>query len=707
MGRWTITLGLAAALTGGVMAPARAQDDLVLETINVEGQAGTGFLDAGAPAALKGTAPILASPQSVSIVTEHELTVRNVQTDSQALTYTTGVFAQPFGGTENQQNPFFVIRGFSTAFGGSYVDGLVSPVNYRYEPYGIASYEVLRGPSSTLFGQSDAGGLVNRRSKLPPVAPLRQVELEAGNFDRWVGAADLGGPIDAEGRFLYRLTGLWRDADAPIDYDFGLTQPNDRRYIAPALTARLGDRTSLTLLGSYLKDEAGQESVYRRPDGDITRISLNPPGYGVWNQEQYAAGYLLEHDFENGLGFDQALRYSHMTGSILGVYQGEHLPDGRTLTRFVDGSDEERSDFAVDTRLGGDFVTGPVRHAAIGGIDYQTSDDEMDFLGGTAPDLDLLDPDYSVAFPDDVAPYISNRYRGEVLGLYLQDQMVWNDFWLTVGVRHDRSKTKTEDLLYGSPTQEVTDEATTWRAGLAYIFDSGIAPYASYSESFLPQSGVAPAGEAFVPTEGRQVEAGVRYQPAGSDLLMSAAVFDIVKQNVPTPASTPECPFCEVQTGEVRSRGVELQANGSLGAVDFTAAHAYTDTEVTEAGPDAAGFDTTGNQLPLAPEHLVSLWADYGFEAGAAAGLTVGGGVRYVGATFADAANTIENDAYTLVDAAIRYDLGRAAPKLEGAALALNVTNLFGTDYQTCFTAFRDCTTGAPRTVIGSLTYQV
>ena len=79
--------------------------------------------------------------------------------------------------------------------------------------------------------------------------------------------------------------------------------------------------------------------------------------------------------------------------------------------------------------------------------------------------------------------------------------------------------------------------------------------------------------------------------------------------------------------------------------------------------------------------------------------------MRYVGATFADAANTIENDAYTLVDAAIRYDLGRAAPKLEGAALALNVTDLFGTDYQTCFTAFRDCTNGAPRTVIGSLTY--
>lgn len=700
------TLAVAASLAGGAVATASAQEGLLLDTITVQGAGSVGLVNTATPAALKSAAPILATPQSVSIVTRHELTVRNVQTDSQALTYATGVFAQPFGGTENQQNPFFTIRGFSSAFGGSFVDGLVSPVNYRYEPYGIESYEVLRGPSSTLFGQADPGGLVNRRSKLPPPEPLHEVQLEAGSFARWQGAVDLGGPIDPAGRFLFRLTGLLRDADAPIDYDFGLAQPNDRQFIAPALTASLGERTTLTLLGSYLHDEAGQESVYRQPDGTLSHVSLNPPGYGVWHQEQYAAGYLLSHEFEGGLELDQALRYSHMTGSILGVYQGELLPDGRTVTRFTDGNDEQRSDFAVDTRLGGSFVTGAVTHAAVAGIDYQASDDRMTFLGGTAPDLDILDPDYGTPFPDDAAPYIAERYRGEVVGLYLQDQMRWEKLWLTLGVRHDWSETRTDDELYGAPSQTVNDEATTWRAGLAYVLDSGIAPYVSYAESFLPQSGVDPEGTAFVPTTGRQVEAGVRYQPPGRDALFSAAVYDIVKQNVPTSASTPDCPFCQTQTGEIRSRGVELQATGSLAGFEFTAAYAYNDAEITEAGPDAAGVDVTGNAVPLAPAHLASLWADYTLASGPGAGLTVGGGVRYVGTTFADDANTIENDPYTLVDAALRYDFGTTFPAYDGVMLALNVTNLFGTDYQTCFTAFADCTNGAPRTVIGSLTYR-
>ena len=249
------------------------------------------------------------------------------------------------------------------------------------------------------------------------------------------------------------------------------------------------------------------------------------------------------------------------------------------------------------------------------------------------------------------------------------------------------------------------DEATTWRAGLAYVLDSGLAPYVSSAESFLPQAGVDPEGVAFVPTTGRQVEAGVRYQLPGHDALFSAAVYDIRKKNVPTSASTPDCPFCQAQTGEIRSRGLELQAAGSFAGLEFTAAYAYNDAEITRSGPDAAGVDYTGNAVPLAPAHLVSFWADYTLDSGPAAGLTLGGGVRHVGSTFADDANTIENDPYTLADAAaLRPWGGCAGTRRRGAGL--NVTNLFGTDYQTCFTAFADCTNGAPRTVIGSLIYQ-
>ena len=250
------------------------------------------------------------------------------------------------------------------------------------------------------------------------------------------------------------------------------------------------------------------------------------------------------------------------------------------------------------------------------------------------------------------------------------------------------------------------DEATTWRAGLAYVLDFGLAPYVSYAEFFLPQAGVDPEGVAFVPTTGRQVEAGVRYQLPGQDALLSAAVYDIRKKNVPTSAEHAGLPVLSgpdrrdpiarprvAGGGELcRSRvhrRLCLQRRGDhQGRPRCRRGRLHRERRAARAGTPGLAL---GRLYP---------------GPGPAAGLTLGGGVRYVGSTFADDANTIENDPYTLADAAARYDLGAAAPELDGAVLALNVTNLFGTDYQTCFTAFADCTNGAPRTVIGSLTYQ-
>jgi iron complex outermembrane receptor protein len=698
----------ASGAVGAQEAPLADQATVLeLDTIRVEAGA-FGLVATESAVGAKTDVPLLKTPRSISVVTQQDLVVRNVQADSQALTYTPGVLAQPFGGVQNQQNPFFTIRGFSSAFGGSFVDGVVSPVNYRYEPYGFEQYEVLRGPNSTLYGQSDPGGLVNRISKLPTATPFRELQLQGGDFDRLQGAFDIGGPVDGAGRLLYRLTGLARNADAPIDYDFGLTQPDERRFIAPALTARLSDATTVTILGAYLNDEVGQESVYRRPDNSLTRISLNPPDKGVWKQEQYAAGYLLSHAFSHSLGFEQTLRYSHMDSSILGTYQGELLPDGRTVTRYTDGNREWRDDFVVDSRLAYDFDTGPLRHDALLGFEYQRYTDWIAFVGGGAPDLDIRDPDYRARFPNDAAPYIQEKYSGDIYGLYFQDRVSLKDRWLvTFGVRQNWADSRTEDELYDAPAYDRSQNEATVSGGVTYLTDFGLAPYVSYAESFLPQAGATFSGDLFLPTTGEQWEVGVKYEPAGWDALLTAAVYEIRQRNVLTPdAANPYCAFCQVQTGEVRSRGVELQATASLAAVNLNASYAFNDTEITRASPDAAGASVEGNEMPLAPRHLASIWADYTLRSGFAQGLMLGAGVRYVGSTYADDANAIENAAYVVTDAALRYDLGSASPKLAGAVIALNVDNLFDEEYVTCFTPFYDCNHGASRTVMGTLTYQ-
>ncbi len=660
-----------------------------------------GFVATESTVATKTDTPILEVPQSVSVVTRDELTNRNVQTDPQALFYTPGIWSQPFGGDQNLNNPFFVIRGFQSAFGGSYVDSLVSPVNYHYEPFGIERYDILRGPSSSLYGQGDPGGIVDRTSKRPTTNFQGEVQLETGNFGRGQAAADISGPIDAQGRVLYRLTGLVRDADAPIDYDFGVTAPDNRKFVAPAVTLNLSPDTSLSLLGNYLKDETGQESVVLFDTGDLTHVSL---GKNNFDYEHKQAGYDFRHRFSDAILLTHNLRYADLDAHRFGFFQGAVDQATGEVERFLDGFEEDRNDLVVDTHMQANVDTGPLSHTLLIGFDYQHLDDRSIFSSGDASSINFRDPDYGGPRGPYV-PYIDQSFLNQNYGIYAQDQVGFAEHWvLTLGGRQDWSRGTFDDKLAGL-TQEQNDQEFTYRAGLSYVTDFGLAPYLGYATSFLPTAGADAEGNAFKPTTGEQYEIGVKYQPTWFNGFFSVAAYQLTKDNVPAP--DPENgPFAETQVGEIRSRGIELEGNASLAAgLNLSLAYAYNDAEVTKDNPDSEGASREGNRPPLAPENLASAWLDYTFQSGAPEGLLLGVGVRYVGSSFADPANTFENDAYTLVDAAIRYDFGNMYEQLRGATLAFNVNNLFDKEYFTCFSLF-DCNFGPGRTIFATLGFR-
>lgn len=667
-----------------------------------------GFVASRTLAGTKTNTPLIEVPQSISVVTRDELDVRAVQTDAEALTYTPGIYAQPFGGAQNQQNPYYIIRGFPSAQGGSYVDGLISYINYRYEPYAYSRYDVVRGPSSTLYGQSDPGGLVNRESKLPTEQAFGEIQLQAGNFQRLQGAIDMGGPLDANGNVLYRVTGLLRDANAPIYYDYGIAPPDERQFIAPALTLKLTENTTITLLGNYLNDKIGQENSFMWPQTrQLTHLSLLPADRGVWNQEQWALGYLLQHDFSPDLVFRQKLRYSHMTSSIRSGWAWDVV--GTEALMVIDGNDEWRNDLVMDNQIQYQFFTGDIQHTALVGLDFQNTSDRINFVDNwNAPPFNIVHPNYNEYYPP-ALPWQSALYTGTSLGLYAQDQIKYKNWILTLGGRQDYvwGQANGFDLYSADPVIDETSDNSnfSYRAGLTYVFDSGVAPYVSYTTSFLPQSGVDAFGAIMKPTTGEQWEAGVKYQPPGTNLMLTAAVFDLRKQNVPTPyGSDPYGP--QVQDGEVTSRGIELQAVASINGWNINASYTYNDVVVTEANPDVPNSSLALGKHPRwVPDQMASFWADYTFSSGVLDGLNVGGGVRYVGTSYADALNLYPNEPYTLVDAVVRYDLGRAVAQWKGAQVALNATNLLGTEYVTCFSAV-DCKWGAQRTVIGTLTYR-
>ncbi|MBR0665236.1 TonB-dependent siderophore receptor [Roseomonas hellenica] len=647
--------------------------------------------------------PPLETPQSIVTVTREQMQAQAVQEVGAALRYAPGVAAEPFG-VSDPRSDWVRARGFELP---QYLDGLRLPsLTYAPQPrtelWGLERIEVLLGPASALYGQVPPGGMMNMISRRPPAEPTHEIQLQTGSYGRLQGSFDLGGPIDPEGRFLYRFTGLVRDADTQTD------ELRDRRlFLAPSITWRPTADTSLTLLANILRDRNGmaqflpaQGTLLGNPFGRIpSNRFLGEPDFNRANRTQYGIGYAFEHRFNDTWTVRQNLRYSAVDLAIDTVYALGLAEDLRSVNRAAVGIREQGRSFGVDNQVQADFATGPLRHRVLFGLDYQRITDDLRFSMGSAPSIDAFAPVYGQPFSRSLALLRSTVQDQNQFGVYLQDQIRLDRWVLTLSGRHDWVDTETRDRVGGTRVNQ-NDTAFSGRVGLNYVFDFGLAPYVSYARSFQPVTGTTAGGTPFRPSEGEQYEIGIKYQPPGTRSFASLALYQTTQRNVLTPDS--QNPNFNVQTGEARVRGVELAATASLDrGLNLTASYTYADSEVTRSN----GADL-GKQLAQVPRHQASLWLDQGFSEGLLAGLGLGAGVRVVGAAYGDAANSFRASSATLVDAAIRYDLGQIGQPLQGMQLALNVSNLFDKDYVASCTSIASCYYGNRRLVLVSLGYR-
>ncbi|MGE4373788.1 MAG: TonB-dependent siderophore receptor [Xanthobacter sp.] len=692
-GRVTISAPQAAAVGGGVVG-----DSIQLAPLNVEGDGVSGYVATASRAATKTDTPLIEIPQSVSVVTREELTDRNVQTLTEAVAYTPGVRTGQSGFDPRYDS--FTIRGFDVTYNGIYRDGLRLPgANmsvFKVEPYGVESVTILRGPVSALYGLGSPGGLVDIVSKRPVATPFGEVEVQAGNYDWWQGQADIGGKLDEEGKWLYRITGVLRDAGAPNVQGGGV---NDMRYIAPALTWQPNADTRITFLGEYLDSETPASMPYYAWTGAANpSFSESIGDYNSLKQSQYRLGYQAEHDINDVLTVRQNLRYGEIDTQVR--YNGITGRDMNTLTasRYTGFVHDDVTSFVVDNQVQADFSTGPVDHVVLVGLDYSYLTLEGGIGYGGASDISLIN---NMPLGPTFDPQLTaSRYkqRQSQTGVYLQEQAKLGGWVLTLTGRQDWVQTHSDDFLAGT-SEDVHDSAFTGRAGLTYVLENGIAPYVSYATSFAPNLGVDQWGNTFQPTTARQVEAGIKYEPTGFDGYFTVSLFQINQDN--GLVTDDINPYYQVQRGEVRGRGVELSVVANLTAgLKMRGAYTYLDMRNMSGETATVGLTPSGT-----PEHSFSIWADYQFQPESQlAGLGVGAGVRYVGATWGNSLNTFQNSAYTLLDAKLSYDFSVLNPDLKGWSAQVNAQNLLDDSYITCDAGY--CYKGTPRTVLGGLKYK-
>ncbi|HEV2160431.1 TonB-dependent siderophore receptor [Bradyrhizobium sp.] len=655
-----------------------------------------GYVATTSSAGTKTNTPLLETPQSLSVVTKKELEDRNVQTLKDAVNYTPGVTTTAFG--YDPRFDAFSMRGFDVTYTGIYRDGLrQGGGNFaipKIEPYGLESVQILRGPASGLYGLGSPGGIVDVTTKRPTQTPFGEVQLQAGNYDRYQGSFDVGGPVPGSDQLYYRLTGLLRDAKTWFPGN-----DDDRAYIAPALTWKPDLDTTFTILSEYQSSRtAASIGNARTADGKLTNIYSNDPAFSAMDQKQFRIGYAFEHNINDTWTVRQNFRF-YQVGVDAKYTQIDSLDTAtqtasRSAWRIVDNLKTATLDNQAEAK----FSLGAIRNTVLFGVDYSQSryDDKIGY--GSAPDLNLATMNYGAQAIASPAFSIFTKQSTNEVGIYAQEQARLGGFILTLNGRQSWVSQSTTTTLDGTP-QTSKPSAFTGRAGLSYLFDNGIAPYVSYATSFSPQTGVDVTGATFKPTTGEQTEVGVKYQMPNVPLLLTAALFDIKQDNVLR--TNPDDIAFQAATGQVESKGLELEAKLALKpGFDLTAAYTHLNVMITRGNTD-----TTGNEYSGIPRDSFAAFGKYTFQSGTPVeGLGLGLGVRYIGANFGNDQNTFENAAQTLFDAVIDYDLGKLDRSFRGAYMRVNATNLFDRQYATCQAGY--CYAGERRQVIGTLSYR-
>ncbi|WP_343498595.1 TonB-dependent siderophore receptor [Achromobacter denitrificans] len=655
---------------------------------------GEGFVALSAVAGTKTATPLVRVPQSVSVVTNQEMQARFARTVPQALQYTPGVQINNFGSNEIR-NDWLVLRGFDAKLTGDYRDGLsqmpYDQIRAHMPAYALESVEAVRGPSSALYGQVAPGGIVNRVTKRPPATVLREAAIQAGSFDSRQAFMDLGGPANEAASISYRLTATAREAGTQDRYDGDHRYRDDLAYVAPAFRWRNAD-TSLTLLTHYQRDRNDGESRAYYP----TRTLVGDYSYDRNDRDFYSVGYLLEHRLSDAWSLRQNARYQQGRMTLRNLYPLALAADGRSLSRLQLQAGERAHGAAVDTQMEGVLEGAGLKHRLLAGLDFRRLSGTQDYRQAMAPSLDIHDPVYGQPIaalgPDKTT--LDVRQVSTQWGLYAQDQIQAGPWTLTLGARHDRYTDKTDDRLAGTDSRG-QDRATTWRAGLSYAFASGVAPYASYATAFVPQAGTAFDGSPFTPAESDQVEVGVKYQPPESNSLYTIALFNLNQRNALTADPDPAHAGFSVQSGRLRSRGLEIEAKLSQGdGWDLVAAYTYN------AVTNVSGNDGAAGKTPIVtPRHMAAVWLGHRFSEGPLSGWNAGVGVRYIGPTYVDVANTMKNRGAAVADASLAYETG-------AWRFSVDAMNLLNKETVVCRNDRVNCRYGVERTVLAAVAYR-
>lgn len=606
------------------------------------------------------------------------------------------------------------------------INGMRTTMVYYNQPLSsnIERVEVIKGPASLTFSNTDPGGSVNIITKKPLSEPRREISLTTGSFKTIRGVLDLTGPLDKKKQFLYRLNVGYENSGSFRDLQF-----KKAYLVSPSFSFVPNEKTSLNVELVYNNDRSrldrGQPIFGR--NGSVTDLNSTPISTAIgatndyYNNEQITLMGSFVHRFTDKISLNLAyLRdswiedaYEHRTSNFFAVdKQGQ---DVRTMVQMqVLKYIQKLYTDNINAYFNTNFNLGPVKNKMVFGYDFirfeVAKDSEENaargFVGADGKTIiNTYDPtratDYSfitmngIEMPKPNVPHFdivkpvyaigeSSNYTFTRLnsfpsvsyvthGAYLQNQMEWNKFIFNFGLRQEWY---IDYQNYKENNEKITEQKKLLkRFGLMYKALENLNVYGSYVEGYMPQTDARVsnpnAGGPFKPLTSDMIEFGIKSEWLKNRLKVNLAYFNITQRNILMNANDKVNLDLLTQRGKQRNSGFEVDVIGKITPEwQLNMAYSYIDAKILEDEKSIL----KGQRKENTPKHSFSLWNRYDFTEGILKDFGIGAGFNYVGDKIAWYDRNLIIPEYTLVDLAAYY-------KINNVQLAVNVNNVFNKKY--------------------------
>lgn len=658
--------------------------------------------------ATKTDTPLIDVPQSISVITQEQISDQSVQSMSDAVRYVPGVTSSQGEGNRDALN----FRGSGVTTGDFYLDGMRDDVQTYRDFYNTDRIEVLKGPNGMIFGRGASGGAINRVSKEAGWDPVKEIKVTYGAYNQKRTSIDIGNGINDVAAF--RLNAVYEESDS---YRSGV---NLKRYgVNPTFTITPTENTKITIGAEYFKDQhigdRGIPSIGSGLNNRPYRLENYQTFYGNAalspnETETKALNAMVEHAFNDNLTIRNRTRYASYDKFYQNVYANSAVTNnGFDVGAYRDTTD--RQNFMNQTDLIYKITTGSFEHQLLAGMEIgtqKTSNSRLRDAAGTGSGNENIATGFSALNPTYTLPInlntISRKQTSDIdiFALYLQDQIKLSEQWQAIiGLRHDQFKTHYVDIK-GNKTIDVSDSLVSPRAGLIYKPLENLSIYGSYSLSYVPRAGdqllsLTAATSSLQPEKFINKEIGAKYDVT-PNLSLTAAIYNLERKNVAMTDPTPGSSINIVVDGQ-ETKGAELGIAGKMSdRWSMFGGYSYQDAEFTKAMTISGSSYLAGTSLGQTPSHTFSLWNRYDFNESWGAAIGVVSRSQMYALTPTTSKSTIL-PGYARLDAAIFW---KASPKIH---VQLNVENLTDKEYVASAHTNNNLTPGAPLTARATLTY--